>query len=511
VNKASVGVGGAVRQRAGPRGLTLPLAGSVVGRLAESQALLLAALFAVAVVPRLWGLGRRSLSLDELTALGIAALDFLEVRHALTAEPNMSLYYWLLFAWLKVVGVGANETLIRLPSALIGAAAVPLVYVLGRRLHSPTAGMAAAGLLAVNGYHVELSQEARGYALWVSLTVLSFLLLRRAIAQPHWLNWAAHGLVNTLAFYSHFFTIFVVAAQAIFVVSCRSRAAIIGFVGGGLLMAALTVQTLPFFLRASGGAVAGDPLGVATPGRLVSIFNELSGGSVALAVLYLALAAIGVIGVRRGGDRRVFLLAIWLLVPIGLLSAISQWRPLMRTRYVVDVLPALPLLAGMGLSRLWAPIAIGLFGVVAGLSLTAGAERGAQDDDEPWRQAVAYAVSRAQPGDGWIFISKWSQHAFEYYAGWHWGRKPAPYADIFEPFDWSQVGRYPLYRGLQSLDGLDEFAAAHPRIWLVQWHEVDPLTRTDRTAVLRRLLDDAGYRWRSQEFRGIRVRLYERV
>ena len=73
----------------------------------------------------------------------------------------MTLYYWFLFGWLRLVGLDASEALIRLPSAMLGATAVLLVYLLGRRLHSPTAGLGAAALLSLNGYHILMSQEAR--------------------------------------------------------------------------------------------------------------------------------------------------------------------------------------------------------------------------------------------------------------------------------------------------------------------------------------------------------------
>src|SRR5206468_9537685 len=106
-------------------------------------------------------------------------------------------------------------------------------------LHSAGAGLAAAALLAVNGYHVLLSQEARAYAALSALTILSHILLDRAIERGRVRDWALHGLVTALAFYCHFYTAFVVLAQGIFVFSRRARAAVIGLVGRSVVMAGL--------------------------------------------------------------------------------------------------------------------------------------------------------------------------------------------------------------------------------------------------------------------------------
>jgi uncharacterized membrane protein len=89
----------------------------------QRLALLTLSLFALGA--RLWGLGERSFWLDELISLGSAALNLPDFLFALGVEANMTLYYWMLFFWLRVVGVGASEALIRLPSVVLGTAAIP--------------------------------------------------------------------------------------------------------------------------------------------------------------------------------------------------------------------------------------------------------------------------------------------------------------------------------------------------------------------------------------------------
>jgi mannosyltransferase len=488
-------------------------AAQALGQLARDQLVLLSAVCVLGLGLRLWDIGRRSFWLDELSAVGTSALSFQDLLQALTVEANMTLYYWALFVWLRIVGFGADEGAIRLLSAVIGAVAVPLTYLLGRRLHSSAAGLAAAALLAVNGYHVLMSQEARAYALLSTLTVLSYILLDRALQSGRRRDWALHGLVTVLAFYCHFYTALTVVAQGVFVLSRRSRAAPIGMGISGLVMGLLLAQLVPFFLRQSHGAKLSH---VMPPdfGDVTSLLVGFSGGSLATLTLYGLLAIVGVLlGGRfaRPPGYRNWLLLAWFFVPVGLALAVSLARPIFEDRYLFATLPALPLLAGIGIARLPRLAGVAVVGVIAGLSLWALQGDLEVRRNEQWREAAAYATNNAQTGDGWIFISKWGQNGFEYYAGWRWGTNPsAPYADVLETFDWRAAFNVPKYRGLISMAELERFAASHPRIWLVLSHEFEPAEGIDTAAPVRDWLSRHGYAASQRQFRYVRVLLYQR-
>ena len=83
-------------------------------------------------------------------------------------------FYWI----LSTLGIPLREWVLILPSTLAGMAAIVMVYVLGRRLFSPGAGLLAAALLAVLPEAVTPSRAVR----WMSyatvaqgLTVLAFV------------------------------------------------------------------------------------------------------------------------------------------------------------------------------------------------------------------------------------------------------------------------------------------------------------------------------------------------
>jgi hypothetical protein len=493
------------------RGLAQTRLPQVAKGLVRDQRLIVIVLFLLGLGPRLWDIGRRSFWLDELNSLAVAAQSFDGVRLALSDDANMTLYFWALFVWLAVVGVAADEGTIRLLSALLGAAAVPLIYLLGRRLHSTAAGLSAAALLTVNAYHLLMSQEARSYGAFGSFTVLSYLALDRSIELGRRRDWVLHGVVTALAFYLHFYTVFVIFAQALFVLTRRSRAAMVGFAWSGLTFVLLTVQLAPYIIGESRARLTHvQQPGLSDVGRF---FRDYSGGSDATLAVYVALTALGLALAgknARDATYRNSLLLTWFVVPVGLAIGLSLARPMFKDRYLLATLPALTLLAGVGIAqlpRLAAGLVLCTVPVLSIMILRDGFE---VHRHEQWRQAVSYALSQAEPGDGWIFISKFGQHGFEYYGRWGWGRNPsAPYHDVFEPFDYRTALAVPNYFGVVSMQELEPYSRAHPRIWLVLSHETESIGGANLAAPVRNWLARHGYSVVQQrQYQRVRLLLY---
>jgi 4-amino-4-deoxy-L-arabinose transferase-like glycosyltransferase len=86
--------------------------------------------------------------------------------------------------WLQVVSVkllGFTNTTLKLPEAVAGTAAVPLLYVAVKRMWSPVAGIAAAAALAVLPVEVITSRSDTMDGVMMFLIVLALLLIVRAI------------------------------------------------------------------------------------------------------------------------------------------------------------------------------------------------------------------------------------------------------------------------------------------------------------------------------------------
>ena len=171
--------------------------------------LLVLALSAAAL--RFHSLGAKTFWFDEGVSVAIARLDAYNLWRILwRREANMSLYYALLHAWLWV---GNSEFFIRSLSVLFGAASIPAIYALGRRLFDAQTGFIAAALLAVNAFHVCYSQEARSYSLMVLLCILSSLYFVKTLDAPSRRNRVAYVTFSALAVYAHFYSLLLIVAQ----------------------------------------------------------------------------------------------------------------------------------------------------------------------------------------------------------------------------------------------------------------------------------------------------------
>lgn len=98
------------------------------------------------------------------------------------AEPHPVGYYMAMWAWTKLFG--ASIVSIRLPEAILGALSVLAAYRLGALAYGRRAGVLAALLLSLHGFHVFWSQVARMYVPGAFLALVStWLLLEMSRAE----------------------------------------------------------------------------------------------------------------------------------------------------------------------------------------------------------------------------------------------------------------------------------------------------------------------------------------
>ena len=120
------------------------------------------------------------------------------------------LHNYLLHVWMKVFGFGQLQA--RLMSLAFGSLAIVMMYLLARRLFHATAGLIAALLLAVSQIAVNHSQEGRTYTLTLFLVLCAANLFVRAVWERKVRLWWAFVGAVILMMYSHYYTVFVVAA-----------------------------------------------------------------------------------------------------------------------------------------------------------------------------------------------------------------------------------------------------------------------------------------------------------
>lgn len=103
-------------------------------------------------------------------------------------------------------------------SAVWGTVAIAAVYYFNRIAVSTAAGLMAAAIMAVSPFGVYLSQEARHYTLPTVVIILALTACWRIIKsfeqqQLRWRIWIVWGLINSVAFYLHYFCLIGFVAQ----------------------------------------------------------------------------------------------------------------------------------------------------------------------------------------------------------------------------------------------------------------------------------------------------------
>jgi mannosyltransferase len=186
---------------------------------------LLAALVVLGALVRFPTLSSQSFWYDEAVTHGIVAHS---LGHVLSTVPKTEstppLYYVLVWLWSRVFG--ASEAGLRSFSALCGTLSIPVMWLLGKRLVSERVGLVAALLTAVSPILFWYSQEARSYSLLVLLSALSLLALVWALESPSPRRLLAWGASGAVALCVHYFAIFLVAAEALWLIIALRRAGV---------------------------------------------------------------------------------------------------------------------------------------------------------------------------------------------------------------------------------------------------------------------------------------------
>lgn len=142
---------------------------------------------------------------------------------SVSEDPKHTPGYFLLARhWAQLTGGKLLQ--FRWLSAIISSLVQPAVFWLCLELFaSAEVGLVAAALCATSPIHYMFAQEARGYALWTLLTLLSSALLLRAIRVGGWRSWLAYSFSASVSAYSYLLSTCVSLSQFFFVVACRNK------------------------------------------------------------------------------------------------------------------------------------------------------------------------------------------------------------------------------------------------------------------------------------------------
>jgi mannosyltransferase len=434
---------------------------------------------------------------------------------------NMLGYYGLMHVLIGAFGSGAF--VLRLPSALAAAATTGLVGLLGLRLFDRRVAIAAGLLSAVSLSLVYWGQDARGYAPMVALVTASFVAFVALLDErAGWRAWVVYVVLTTAAVYAGLEAALVVPAQLLALLWYRRRAWAVLSAAACAALCCVPLAVLAsergagqlFWVPNPSLRTANQVLHALTSAGLQPSFYTST--SVALLVLTLVVLAVGaarlawLVASGRGADASAPALAFsWLLVPAAAALLESTFgQSVFQARYLLVSLPAVALLlawsvSGSPVPRLPVPegrpgapdlprpevvsashlprllpfAAVGALLVLRALQLAPAYGV----SPENWRDATAYVMASARPGDCIAFYPGDNRQAFQYYLGAHGdgvgarasslgapGRPPRP---VLPTLPWGRVR--PFVEDYASLPAAQvaQLPARCGRVWLVSSHE----------------------------------------
>ena len=349
-------------------------------------------------------------------------------------------YYALIWVVVRIGGRG--ELAVRLPSAIAMAVAAAMVTLLGRRLVSSWAGLAAGLTFAFLPQVSWFAQNAREGAVLTALAcVASYCLLRalqRDAARGRWL--AGYGGTLVALGLTNLFGLLLVVAHAVTLAWSRREYR----VGRGFV--------LRWAVAVVGTVILVSPVAVVGYGQLRQIHwikppslyallsvERLIGDTIpSVIVLVIVACAVvvstGVVSPKRAAPKQVSpapaapkpaspgadrprwaahwppgLLSLalpWLLLPPAILLTASLIHPVYIFRYIVYCIPAAALLIGAALAALGryaGPVALVVI-VLAGLHSQLD-ERRVDGHDVNIRRADHLVARHERPGDALLNIS----------------------------------------------------------------------------------------------------------
>jgi 4-amino-4-deoxy-L-arabinose transferase-like glycosyltransferase len=339
------------------------------------------------------------------------------------------LYFILLRLWRRAFGSG--EAAVRSLSIIASVAGVLALFDACVMLGHPGMALAACLLMALAPPQVRLAQDARGYALMVTLSLLAAAAVTRlAVRGPGLLRCVALGACLLGMMLTHYYAVAPAAAIVLYAaVRLRGRAlrqaavavalaAVLFLVAWGPMLGAQAeaVGRNNQWLREAPGGHAGLTLerAVAAPALLLTDPcppDQPATWTTSAAVMGVGILALGLTSIvwRREG---LLLWGMWLWAAVGLVAAVDQYRSsgqLAYLRYVAAAGPAVCVLLALAIPALpqrpwrlmrWAVPGAAAVACLTALPYAVGPYRPGRQD---WREMAAYLSTRVSPADALVF------------------------------------------------------------------------------------------------------------
>jgi len=319
---------------------------------------------------RFLALDREPLWLDEIHSIQ-AVLHASSISEAfwnyVIPAPTPPLYYFFIMGWAKVAGI--TEMALRLPSALIGTLSLPIFYFGLKGVFGRSLAASATIFLSLSWPAVYYSQEVRGYilvSLFCIISSICFAHINKQLGQgqDRASNWYWMLFWSVLASMTHPFGLLLTGFQFVylFLTNITRRTVMLRALVLGLILGAIYGTWTYFNIRFGIGWLIGSSNMFDAPDWWFFVdvgaflfHHPLAGAITAGGVLLLGgksyyFRFLECLRNRNWTEPEIYA-PIMLAAPFTIAFIVSQFQPLMYTRYLIVFLPYIYIFYGTILCR----------------------------------------------------------------------------------------------------------------------------------------------------------------
>lgn len=397
---------------------------------------------------RIHGLGSESIWLDEASTFRMSSVDSIATVWANAIQDRHPPLHFLVIHFVTMFS--NSEFWLRFPSAVFGILTIPAIYLTADCLFGKKEGLISAFILSISVVHIFYSQEARMYSQMVFFSLISVYFLYRSYSEnKNWL-WMGFSISAALAFYSFYYTVFVLVPLILFYCivqlkdSYRGTKIVISDVENAkhfvLSMVVFLVLISPLiipFVSQSISRTSGSPTwGMSQSASFfTSILQQFSIAGTGFYVL-LFFFLIGSVFLFKDNKKREqsLLLGLLFILPF-IASFILAAKMPFSSRYLLFILPIYIVIISRGITgtsdflfspkkpsskknesdvvNMYFTTLVLLIILLLSFSSLSSYYSTLQKND--WRTATSYLGEISSPGDVIVFLPGYMTQPFEYY------------------------------------------------------------------------------------------------
>lgn len=167
----------------------------------------------VGAIIRLFSLGSRPFDGDEGIIVKLTNANWQDLFSEVANDVHPPLYH----ALVKITTItSVNEWTVRIGSALLGILAIYLIYIFTKNILDKKLALVTSFFAAISPYLLYPAQEARMYALFLVLSLLSFYFFYKLLKDKKTKNIVWYILFSALMLYTQYLGFVIIGSQVIY-------------------------------------------------------------------------------------------------------------------------------------------------------------------------------------------------------------------------------------------------------------------------------------------------------